>query len=281
MKQTPTAWFCVATAGPTVDGREIKAQWLTEVAETYSAAEYTAMIWPSSIDRHQKWYNLGTIHSLKCEAVDGKTKLFARFLPNKWMLSMNRDEQQKLFPSVEIIENYASTGKCYLTGIAVTDLPASTGTERLEFSGAPDVISFCSGEPLSVQAEKESFFSRLFTRPLSPPAEAVATPTITQSDEPVMNEQQFTQLIGAFTTAAENMGKAVDEIKSFTAKQTPSGEADRSNLEADKTAGITVEQFTALDGKVDQLINAFAALSGEKTPQPTGEPAQDIPGNLV
>lgn len=53
MKQTPTAWFCVATAGPTVDGREIKEQWLTEAAETYNAAEYTAMIWPSSVDRHQ------------------------------------------------------------------------------------------------------------------------------------------------------------------------------------------------------------------------------------
>lgn len=281
MKQTPTAWFCVATAGPTVDGREIKKQWLTEAAETYNAAEYTAMIWPTSVDSHQKWYNLGTIHSVKCEDVGGKTKLFARFLPNKWMLSMNRDDQQKLFPSVEIVENYASSGKCYLTGIAVTDLPASTGTERLEFSGSPDVIRLCSGEPLSEVVEKDSFLSRLFSRQPSLPVKAMTTPSNTQSDEPEMNEQQFAQLIGAFTTAAENMGKAVDEIKSFTAKQTPAGETNRGSLETDNTPGVTVQQFTALDGKVDQLINAFTALTGEKTQQPTGEPAQDIPANLV
>ncbi|ECK8241741.1 phage capsid protein [Salmonella enterica subsp. enterica] len=281
MKQTPTAWFCVATAGPTVDGREIKEQWLTEAAETYNAAEYTAMIWPSSVDRHQKWYNLGTVHSVKCETVNGKVKLYARFLPNKWMMSLNRDDQQKLFPSVEILENFASTGKHYLAGIAVTDLPASTGTDRLEFSGAPGVISFCSGEPLTEVAEKESFLTRLFSRLPQSPEQGARDPDNNQEDDN-MNEQQFTQLMSVFNTAVEKMGTAVDEIKSFSAKQnTTVIENNQNGLEGDQPQVVTVEQFTALDGKVDQLLQKFTALSGETTEQPNGEPAQGVPEYLV
>ncbi|HCM1923099.1 TPA: GPO family capsid scaffolding protein [Salmonella enterica subsp. salamae serovar 16:m,t:e,n,x] len=282
MKQNPTGWFCVATAGPTVDGREIKELWLTEAAETYSTATYTAMIWPSSVDQHQKWYNLGTVHSVKCETVDGKVKLFARFLPNRWMMSMNREDQQKMFSSVEIVPNFAGTGKYYLFGIAVTDLPASTGTDRLEFSGQPGAITFCSGEPLTEVAEKESFFSRLFSRLPPSVGQGEHTQNTNQDDE-FMNEQQFTQFMSAFNTAVENMGNAVNEIKSFTAKQKPPVvEGDPGSVETDKPqSGVTVEQFTTLEGKLDNLILSFTALSGEKTPQPTGEPAQTVPDYLV
>lgn len=42
-----TDWICIATEGETVDGREIPASWLTEMAETYDpAGTYTALIRP-------------------------------------------------------------------------------------------------------------------------------------------------------------------------------------------------------------------------------------------
>ncbi|EFN9924994.1 GPO family capsid scaffolding protein [Escherichia coli] len=285
MKQNPTGWFCVATAGPTVDGREIKVEWLIDAAETYNPATYTAMIWPSSIDKHQKWYNLGTIHSVKCESVGGKTKLFARFLPNRWMLSLNRDEQQKLFPSVEIVQNFAGTGKYYLSGIAVTDLPASTGTDKLEFSGAPDVLRYCSGEPLTEITEKESILARLFSRTSKTGAQENDEQG-TIKEKKVMNEQQFTQFMSAFTAAVENMGSTVNEIKTFAAKQpapvVENIENNKSSVEEGKSqGGVTTEQFAALEGKLDQLVQSFTALTGEKTKQPTGEPAQTVPDYLV
>lgn len=36
---------------------------------------------------------------------------------------------QKVYTSMEIQPNFANTGKCYLVGLAVTDDPASLGTE--------------------------------------------------------------------------------------------------------------------------------------------------------
>ena len=41
---------------------------------------------------------------------------------------------QKIYTSMEIQPNFANTGKSYLVGLAVTDDPASLGTEMLEFS---------------------------------------------------------------------------------------------------------------------------------------------------
>jgi hypothetical protein len=40
---------------------------------------------------------------------------------------------QKVYTSMEIQPNFANSGKCYLVGLAVTDDPASLGTEYLEF----------------------------------------------------------------------------------------------------------------------------------------------------
>lgn len=40
---------------------------------------------------------------------------------------------QKVYTSMEIRPNFANSGKCYLVGLAVTDDPASLGTEYLEF----------------------------------------------------------------------------------------------------------------------------------------------------
>ena len=38
------------------------------------------------------------------------------------------DEGQKIYSSMEIMSNFADTGKAYLVGLAITDTPASLGT---------------------------------------------------------------------------------------------------------------------------------------------------------
>jgi hypothetical protein len=53
--------------------------------------------------------------------------------PNQKLLWLN-DQGEKLFTSIEIWPNFAGTGKAYLTGLAVTDEPASLGTQELYFS---------------------------------------------------------------------------------------------------------------------------------------------------
>ncbi|SFQ38456.1 Phage capsid scaffolding protein (GPO) serine peptidase [Pseudomonas sp. NFPP07] len=73
----------------------------------------------------------------KAEAVEindeKKLALFAQLEPNEALLALNK-QGQKVYTSVEINPSFADTGKAYLVGLAITDTPASLGTEALQFS---------------------------------------------------------------------------------------------------------------------------------------------------
>lgn len=128
-------WKRVATSGPTVDGREILPQELRDIAETYKPSRYTAVIWCD----HERWPGShGTVFAVRLieDAEDlepGQIALEAQLKPNDRLLCLN-DQGQKLFSSIEITPNFAGSGKAYLTGLAVTDSPASLGTQELYFS---------------------------------------------------------------------------------------------------------------------------------------------------
>ena len=124
-------WFKVATSGPTVDGREIKEQWVKDMAETYDPAEYTANIFQD----HWSWYgNYGRVTAVKAEKDSkGRLCLFAQVEANKLLLKLN-EAGQKLFTSIRVLEDFAKSGKAYLMHLAITDEPASLGTEQLSFS---------------------------------------------------------------------------------------------------------------------------------------------------
>lgn len=136
-------WKRVATSGPTVDGREILPQELRDVAETYSPSKYTAVIWAE----HERWSGShGTVFAVRLveEADDlepGQVALEAQLKPNQKLLWLN-DQGEKLFTSVEILPNFANSGKAYLTGLAVTDQPASLGTQELYFSNRTNKAAY-------------------------------------------------------------------------------------------------------------------------------------------
>ncbi len=128
-------WKRVAVSGPTADNREITRQELVECAETYNLATYTGVIW-NEHDREKE--TLGTVYSIRLVEDDpelgpGQVALEAQLKPNDDLLYLN-DRGKKLFTSVEITPNFANSGRFYLTGIAVTDSPASLGTQELYFS---------------------------------------------------------------------------------------------------------------------------------------------------
>lgn len=125
-----TGWVCVASEGDTVDGRRIESEWLKDMAETYDTAYYTALIW----EEHDRGLaNLGEVLALCAERRDGVMRLLARMRPTSRLLAYN-EKGQKLFCSIEVEDNFAGKGRFYLGGLAVTDTPASIGTERLRFS---------------------------------------------------------------------------------------------------------------------------------------------------
>ena len=285
-------WKRVATSGKTADGRTIAAQDLRDMAENYNTALYTATIWYEHI---RYFGSLGTVAALKAEDVeDGKVGLFAQLQPNDTLLRLNK-EGQKLFASVEIQPNFADTGKAYLSGMAVTDEPASVGTEALHFSRRAGAGNhFGSLEPLgdlNAQDDDEaaamSFFTRLFNSLGIGPGSSTASPATPNSESTPMDQKT----VEAFTSAVEKLGTVATRLEQSAvtfAAQAPAatttqpattavgggGQAAASATEQPAAGAVSAEQFTNLEGKVDKLTELFTSAlnqgSGKSVPATTG-----------
>lgn len=165
-----TNWVTLGKSGPTVDKRLITEQDLIDVAETYNPETYTAVI---NSDHQLNWFgNFGSVREVRLsEARDGSTCLQGRLAPNSRLVEMNKNGQ-RLFPSMELLRDFAGTGRTYLVGLAVTDSPASLGTSMLKFrtpwqnsaiyqaEPAIEPIRFtdspCSDSPVQTDADVDS-----------------------------------------------------------------------------------------------------------------------------
>ncbi len=136
-------FFRVAVEGATADGRTIERQQLLDMAATYNRDTYAARVNMEhirGITADPPFRALGDVIALKTEEItlavagtaEKKLALFAQIEPTDDLLKINA-AKQKLFSSVEINPNFAASGKAYLMGLAVTDSPASLGTEMLQF----------------------------------------------------------------------------------------------------------------------------------------------------
>lgn len=139
-----TKRFLLATSGATVDGRNIDADMLRQMAEDYDPKTYGARLnieHIRGISPSEPFNSKGDVLELAVEDVEltigGKPEkrvgLFGTFdvLPEAKKLN---DGGQKVYPSIEIEPNFAGKGRAYLMGVALTDSPASIGTDRLQFN---------------------------------------------------------------------------------------------------------------------------------------------------
>ena len=153
-------WFVVATEGATTDGRTINRTRIEQMAVNYDPKKYGARVNLEHIkwrymwndDPHSKCY--GDVVGLKTEEnAEGKLQLLAQIDPTDDLIKLNKD-RQKIYTSIECDPNFADTGEAYLVGLAVTDNPASLGTEMLVFSAG------ASANPLNNRKEKaENLFT--------------------------------------------------------------------------------------------------------------------------
>lgn len=181
-----TKRFLLATSGATVDGRNIDPDWLRQMAEDYDPKTYGARLnieHIRGISGEKPFRAYGDVLELSVEEdyevkIAGKpekrTALFGVFDVTPDAKKLN-EENQKVFPSIEVDPNFAGKGRAYLMGCALTDSPAAIGTDRLAFNilapghtavsekddlGA--LLDFASEEtPPDVAAEVKSFFSKL------------------------------------------------------------------------------------------------------------------------
>lgn len=161
-------FFRVAVEGATVDGRVIQREWLEQMAANYDPATYTARINCEHIAGYspEKPFNAyGSVLSLKTEDVEltigGDKKkllgLYAEIDANANLLAINKADQ-KLFTSCEIHPDFAGEGEAYLVGLAVTDQPASLGTEPLKFAAMsrPNVFSTAHETSIEIVGSAEN-----------------------------------------------------------------------------------------------------------------------------
>jgi hypothetical protein len=144
-------WFKVATEGATTDGRSISRKWIEQMAKNFDPDKYGARVWMEhmrSMFADGAFPALGDVTALKAEEVDGKLALFADIDPTDKLKQIN-SERQKVYTSIEVDPEFADTGEAYLVGLAVTDSPASLGTEMLKFSSQQGDAS-----PLAARKQK-------------------------------------------------------------------------------------------------------------------------------
>ncbi|MFU2123113.1 GPO family capsid scaffolding protein [Gallibacterium anatis] len=282
-----TDFVCVATSGKTADGREISAADLHAMAKNYDPSVYTANIW---LEHYRFLSNFGQVKELKATDESGKTKLYARLAPNARLLELNKDGVG-LFTSIEITPNFADTNAAYLTGLAVTDSPASIGTTQLHFSkrikddvivGQPEKLEatlFTKEEQQELSALKR-FVTRLFNS---------SSENNNNKEEESMNEQQFAQLEQTITAAIAAGFSAMQAKENQTAEQektepakfaaeTEKTEPAKFAAETEKTEPqkfATEQQVAELSAKVEQLTEAFnKATQQAVTEVPQGEPTK-------
>lgn len=277
-----TKFFRVFTEGDTTDGRVIQRQWIKDMAATYNPALYGARIWLEhmrSLYPDSAFKAYGDVLAVKAEDIGGgKLALFAQLDPTPELVAMNK-ARQKIYTSCEIDPDFAKTGKCYLTGLAVTDSPASLGTEMLAFAAQ------ASANPLAARKQSPG---NLFTAAQETVIELEEDPMTTQTNEASVLDQikaLFTKqdpkptdtkpdATNADTAAALlELGK---QVAGFSSQIATAGKATATELKTitDKlTASETA--FTELKTAHEKLLNDFTALVGKLDSEEAGGQKRD------
>lgn len=162
MAKKVSKFFRIGVEGDTCDGRVISASDIQEMADAFDPRVYGCRI---NLEHMRGLFpdgalqRYGDVIELKAEkinddsALNGKLALFGKIAPLDALVDMV-EKGQKVYTSMEIQPNFANGGKCYLVGLAVTDDPASLGTEYLEFCRT------AQHNPLKrFKASPENFFS--------------------------------------------------------------------------------------------------------------------------
>lgn len=232
MSQLRTTWICIATEGETVDGREIPRDEIIDMAETYDPDLYTAMIW----ERHHlpgenRGLPLGEVMELRIDAGEnGVLHLYAILRPFARLLEMN-SQNSGVFTSVEMTLDFRSSGKTYLSGLAVTDTPASVGTTRLHFSRND------KGNRKMANAKKTNWRQMFgIEEPAAPAEDAV--------DE------------GKLQALAEELNKALARITELEAELAKTVE----DVEVVKEV-VDTEEFAKLRDNLPELTKSFSKVA--------------------
>lgn len=254
MAKKVSKFFRIGVEGDTCDGRIISASDIQEMADTFDPRVYGCRInleHIKSVFPDSPFKRYGDVVELKAEkieddsALNGKLALFAKISPSDDLVAMNK-ALQKVYTSMEIAPNFSNSGKCYLVGLAVTDDPASLGTEYLEFcrnakhnplnrfkANPENLISAATLAELEFEDQPETVFTALTDK-----VKAIF------SRKQVSDDARLNDVHEAVTTVSEH-------VQTNLTKQD-------ERLSAMETAFANLSK--ELTGKVEETSQAFSAL---------------------
>jgi len=135
--------FRVAVEGATTDGRTILREWIEQMAKNYDPQKYAARVnlehirgaVPAPASPFGAYGDVLALEAREETAGphQGKLGLYAQIDPTASLVDLTK-ARQKIYTSVEVAPSFADTREAYMVGLAVTDSPASLGTEVLSFA---------------------------------------------------------------------------------------------------------------------------------------------------
>ncbi|OCQ23383.1 hypothetical protein A7985_05430 [Pseudoalteromonas luteoviolacea] len=279
--QLRTIPLTIAAVGLTVDGREIEEQDVNDIVETYNPNMYGARI---NIDHYADWSGwkaealssvklnggmLGDVISVTTEKnEDGVQVLKAVLAPNASFVLLNQADQHVYF-SIEIDRNFRDTGKTYLTGLAVTDYPASAYTSRAKFSKESGIenkdVSFLRAD-LGLYSEiekpsKKPFFKNIFNKE--------ATMPLTDQDKADIGKAVADALNPSFTQLNTSLAEFNKQNQQEAEDQQEEGQGGTQNKELTEQLTQISEKLNKTDEKFNQLQDKFDELSTEEADDTT------------
>ena len=258
---TKSKFFRIGTEGATTDGRVIERAHLQQMAANYNPQKYNARI---NLE-HMKgllpdgpFKRYGDVVALKTEEVDGKLALLAQIDPTDDLIALSQ-ARQKIHMSMEIDPNFADTGSAYLVGLAITDDPASLGT---------DMLKFCAGAAHNPLASRKLNARNLFTAAEETRIELDA-PANDEARGLLNNLMQF--LRGGQPAAQPSVTAATAQAAAPAAPAAPAAtQAVAAPPESDKLFAAMgqmvdlqqkmLEQMSKLGSKVQEQENTLQAL---------------------
>ncbi|EPW4201886.1 GPO family capsid scaffolding protein [Enterobacter hormaechei] len=253
MAKKISKWFRIGVEGDTCDGRDISAQDIQEMADGFDPRVYGCRInleHIRSVVPDTPFCRYGDVIELKAEVIDddsalnGKLALYGKIAPLDNLLAMLA-KGQKVYTSMEIRPNFANTGKCHLIGLAVTDDPASLGTEYLQFCAAgkkeqpDDLFSVATLAELEFEDQPETLLTKV-------------TDTVKSifSRKQSSDDARFSDVREAVTTIAERV-QTSDENAETRFSQIESELADVKKALAEQ-ANTTTKQLSTIKTTLDK-----------------------------
>lgn len=251
--------FAIATEGPTVDGRKISREWLTQMAANYSTKVYTAVAnlehYLSSLP-DSVFGAYGKVVSLSTREAEimgeKRLQLMAVVDVNEDLVALQQ-KGKKAFASIEVIGDFAGKGVAYLGGLAFTDRPASIGTETIKFR-----VAGAAGECFGFKDEIEIEFEPE-TKPETKPGDSLFAKV---KDLLGLNKKEgdgrFTDQANAITAIAESQKVLLDNFASF----------EQQVADAGAQVKKLTEQFAGAQQDFADLKKTLAETDASSTNRP-------------